>query len=280
MRRGIIYKYTSPSGGIYIGQTIDEDRRRSEFNDSNNSYGGIKIDSARKKYGVENFNYEVLFSIEAEEDIIGPILNEMEMKYISLYDSFNHGYNSTIGGNNIGSQFHLSREKQRHSLKEYYKTHNSPRKGAKLTPEEKKIISERQKLYYQTHDSPFKGHTLSKEVRERLSELARKRVGELNPFYGKHHTEETKRIIQKRNSKPVLQIDPNTDEIITEFESAIAACRSFGCKCNDVAKAMKQNRLWHGYKWIYKEKFNDYSERKYNQVIGNGRLLNKDEDIV
>ena len=33
MIKGIIYKYTSPSGKVYIGQTIDEkDRKKAFFN--------------------------------------------------------------------------------------------------------------------------------------------------------------------------------------------------------------------------------------------------------
>ena len=31
MIEGIIYKYTSPSGKFYIGQTIDEKSRRAQF---------------------------------------------------------------------------------------------------------------------------------------------------------------------------------------------------------------------------------------------------------
>lgn len=57
---GIIYKYTSPSGKVYIGQTIDEKKRRKEFRNLNIKYAGRKINHARKKYGPENFEYEVL----------------------------------------------------------------------------------------------------------------------------------------------------------------------------------------------------------------------------
>lgn len=46
---GIIYKYVSPSGKVYIGQTIEEKKRRRIFNNLNQSYGGVKIDNARKK---------------------------------------------------------------------------------------------------------------------------------------------------------------------------------------------------------------------------------------
>lgn len=45
---GVVYKYTSPSGKVYIGQTSNEKRRRSEFFRINQSYGGSKMDNARK----------------------------------------------------------------------------------------------------------------------------------------------------------------------------------------------------------------------------------------
>lgn len=40
MIRGIIYKYTSPSGKVYIGQTINEKDRRKHFLIQKLSYGG------------------------------------------------------------------------------------------------------------------------------------------------------------------------------------------------------------------------------------------------
>lgn len=47
MIRGIIYKYTSPSGKCYIGQTINESNRRSVFFNMNKEYAGPKINMAR-----------------------------------------------------------------------------------------------------------------------------------------------------------------------------------------------------------------------------------------
>jgi hypothetical protein len=40
------------------------------------------------------------------------------------------------------------------------------------------------------------GH--SKEIREKLSIMASKRVGKKNPFYGKHHTTETKALLKQK----------------------------------------------------------------------------------
>ena len=46
--RGIIYKYVSPSNKVYIGQTVDEKKRRQVFLREDNDYAGIKINAARK----------------------------------------------------------------------------------------------------------------------------------------------------------------------------------------------------------------------------------------
>ena len=107
MYQGIIYKYTSPSKKLYIGQTRNEADRRYRWSNLNKPYAGIKIERARKKYGPENFQYEILFNIETENehDLI-TILNQKEVEYILLYDSYNNGYNSSTGGD----YFEQSRE--------------------------------------------------------------------------------------------------------------------------------------------------------------------------
>lgn len=127
MIRGIIYKYTSPSGKTYIGQTINESSRRSVFFNLNKEYAGPKINMARAKYGPNNFEYEVIFAVEARtrEEVI-EILDIKEVHYIKLYDSFNSGYNSNEGGKG-GSHVitDVTRERLSKTTKEYYKTHKS-----------------------------------------------------------------------------------------------------------------------------------------------------------
>ena len=68
MIEGIIYRYISPSGKSYIGQTIDEKSRRQHWFKPTYSYAGPKIDRARAKYGRDNFVYEVLFR-QTYEDV-------------------------------------------------------------------------------------------------------------------------------------------------------------------------------------------------------------------
>lgn len=66
--KGIIYKYTSPSGKVYIGQTRCERTRRSRWFNINKPYAGPKINAARSKYGPTNFKYEVLLEINSENE--------------------------------------------------------------------------------------------------------------------------------------------------------------------------------------------------------------------
>lgn len=96
---GVVYKYTSPSGKSYIGQTTNERHRRNTWFCTKRRYAGATINRARAKYGPENFEYEVLFKrvfTSFEEAQVE--LDKMEIFYINLYDTFKNGYNNTVGG--------------------------------------------------------------------------------------------------------------------------------------------------------------------------------------
>jgi len=96
MKQGLIYKYTSPSGKSYIGQTSDENWRMKCHKSSNCK---TKFNSAIKKYGFENFTYEILFKTSFTKDLekLKDVLNQMEIAFIEYYNSFNNGYNLTKG---------------------------------------------------------------------------------------------------------------------------------------------------------------------------------------
>lgn len=89
--KGTIYKYTSPSGKVYIGQTVNSQEQRAR---NGEGYKGCPaFYRAIQKYGFENFIYEVLEEVEQEE------LDEKEKYYIALYNSLvPNGYNILTGG--------------------------------------------------------------------------------------------------------------------------------------------------------------------------------------
>lgn len=181
--RGIIYKYVSPSGKIYIGQTVNEKRRKKEFLNINHHYGGEKINNARIKYDPKKFAYEVLFENQYHDIESANIeLNEKEAFFIEKYDTIKNGYNISTGGDSIRAVMKDETCKKRmiSALKEYYKTHPNPFKGKthsdetknicrqkamgrhsgfsgkKVSNEQKELQKAKLKEYYKTHENPFK----------------------------------------------------------------------------------------------------------------------------
>lgn len=113
MNEGIIYKYTSPSDKVYIGQTTQEAVRMRQFRCITASYGGKAINNARAKYGPDSFQYVVLENLVADDkEALQVLLNKRESYYITLYKSNNpkYGYNETAGGQNAANYGMLGKQ--------------------------------------------------------------------------------------------------------------------------------------------------------------------------
>lgn len=135
---GIIYKYTSPSKKSYIGQTINEKIRKKRHKCVAKHYidnGKSKFYNAIRKYGWDNFTYEVLFTIDNNDKVrVKEKLDFMERYYIRKYDSYNNGYNMTLGGDCGMKGIKLSEEHKRKISKSHI--------GMKYNDEFKKKLSE------------------------------------------------------------------------------------------------------------------------------------------
>lgn len=276
MIEGVVYRYVSPDGKSYVGQTIDESRRRVEFariannpNCNSSNYREGTFRDAVRNFGGKNFTYEVLYRQQYETKKDAQIdLWQKEQFFIAYFDSYNNGYNRTIGGHTVKghkpSQEQV--EKQRKWLVEFYKTHPNPFQGKKHSEETKKILSEQAKKRTGVKAQRY-GKTMSENQSRRLSEYSKEhRKGDKNPFYGKTHSEESKRksAETRKNRKPVLQIDIHTGETINIFPSALEAARAFGrpersyeitrCCQGYVNPRGWRSNTWRGYKWKYQER--------------------------
>ena len=96
---------------IYIGKSIDIRGRWSFHKCASHWDNSSKIlYQAFKKYGLENFSFEVLENINPSDK---ELLNQKEQYWIKYYDSYYNGYNQTKGGdgdisdNRVVSEFDI-----------------------------------------------------------------------------------------------------------------------------------------------------------------------------
>ena len=93
-KKGFIYKYTSPSGKSYIGQTCRSLKERA--GKDGQGYVNCSIFfRAIQKYGFENFKCEILEEVSLDD------IDKKEKFYIDLYKTIQpNGYNVRDGGKN------------------------------------------------------------------------------------------------------------------------------------------------------------------------------------
>ena len=96
---GFIYKITNDiNSKIYVGQTVKtvEQRWKQHKNNYTKEYfNQLTLYKAFNKYGIEHFE------ISEIEEIDDSKLDEREKYWISYYDSYRKGYNSTLGGREV-----------------------------------------------------------------------------------------------------------------------------------------------------------------------------------
>lgn len=95
MKKGKIYKIINKSNQkVYIGCTINslEQRFYEHLYRCLNTDYKSKLYNSIRKYGVENFEISLIEECDLSN------IYEIEKKYISQYDSYDNGLNSTFGG--------------------------------------------------------------------------------------------------------------------------------------------------------------------------------------
>lgn len=214
-----IYKITNPKGKIYIGQSVDINRRWNEHKYSNKEEL-IKLYRSFKKYGWENHLFEIIEECSLE------LLNEREIYWGLFYNTLdkNKGLNLRLGGNRG-----IWSEESKNKL-------SNSRKGFKFTKESKEKMKEsalgRKNTYIQ---------------KEKLS-ISLKEYYKTNPgsFSGKKHSEETKNKIKK----PVEALKDGI--VIEEYSSLKEAGIAHKTHSGNIIKTIKRNGTLHGLNWRYK----------------------------
>ena len=125
----------------------------------------------------------------------------------------------------------------------------------------------------ENNNNPLTKKKYSKNHREQNSEETKKKMseakkGENHPMYGKHHSEETKKKMSETKkgennpkNKPVVQIDPNTNEVVNTYCSAREAERQTGFYQSAISRCCRgEQKMYKGYKWMYLSDYNKLNE--------------------
>lgn len=249
----VIYRATNKvNGKMYIGQTKRElsIRINEHINDALLGKYNFWFHKAIKKYGHNNFEWDILCECLSPHD-----LNDKEIYYVDLYDTYNKGYNMTKGGHSSVEMTNEIRVKISKSIRDYYK--NNP-----VSIEFRQKISERfkgkPKSYNQIQKMKenhvgMKGKTHTDITKLKISESM---IGENNHFYGKHHSDETKQVLKDKGircesrTKVYKITNPDGDILI------VRNLRNF-CRENNLTRELMNQVIWgkqkhhKGYKCEY-----------------------------
>ena len=265
----IIYIATNNvNGNQYVGQTIFslEKRKRSHICAALNNKDGCYFHNTIRKYGEDSLKWEVLHKCN---DI--DLLNQLEIFYIGYYDTFENGYNLTLGGG--GSIGHIPSAESRQKMSE-------SGKGREFSAEHKRKISEAKKgvkcpvetirkMSISAKNKPpisdetkrkmsmsRKGKKASVETRKKLSDRQRGtknhmygRYGKDNPHFGmKRSTKAKLKMSMARKGKYKGKNSPKAKAVIIDgkhFDTRNEAAEFAG-----VGAPCIRYRILHKTKWL------------------------------
>jgi hypothetical protein len=201
-----IYKITSPTNRVYVGQSINIEKRFKQYKNLQNVSEQKALYNSFLKYGVSNHTFEVIEECEIN------LLNERERFYQEFYDVLNKGLNCFLTNTDEKKRIFSkeTKEKMKESAKNKFFSESHRKnigiavskrdfiisfKGKKHNKNTKKLLSERQKGVL-NHNFGKKASNLTKE------KMSLKSKGEKNAMFGRKHSIETILKIQQNRTKP------------------------------------------------------------------------------
>lgn len=223
-----VYQHIAPNGKKYIGITQRNPEQR--WQDGKGYKKQPYFYNAIQKYGWDTFIHQILLINLTQEQA-----SLAEKLFIYYWKSNNRkfGYNLRSGGVNNSNHSYETRRKI-----------SQANKGRKFTKTHKENISKNH-ANVKKENHPLWGKHHSIKTREKISKNHSNVRGKNNPSYGK-------RGYKNKNSKEVVALDKNTEEIMMVFDSMNNAQRWTGINTGDISKCCqgKQNSAG-GYKWRY-----------------------------
>ena len=191
----LIYRaFNIVNGKSYIGYTSKTLNKRISQHLASAQHGDNSFfHNALLKYGLDSFDWMILDECRDAETA-----RILECHYINEFNSFEGGYNLTVGGEGGAAGRKWTDEQRQEACDNSYPRTKEwrDRQRKAIATWQDKITETKQSEEYRSAarernlgaQNPCYGRKHSKKE---LRELKRRATGVLNPFFGKHHTDES-----------------------------------------------------------------------------------------
>jgi group I intron endonuclease len=220
-----IYKIINPKDKIYIGQTVNWDRRKKDYKILR-CKGQIKLYNSFKKYGIENHIFEIIEECSVED------LNKKERYWQDFHNVLENGLNCRLTTSEDKSGFLSEETKLKMRGKKQSNDHKQKlgksRKGKKRTEETK------QKMI---NSSYIKGKKRTEETKQKIS---------------KTHLKLKITRFNKHLNKPIIQYNKQ-GIFIKEWINATEAAKNLNKASVAISECCNEKRKSaYGFVWKFK----------------------------
>ena len=272
---GHIYKITNKvNGKSYVGQTrksiserIKEHVRNSLY--SKDTASDTHLYMAIRKHGEENF------SIEEIESCQDDLLNERETFWIAYFDTYNSGYNETIGGGGR-TKYPLSevyeRWREGYTMAEMHDRfgydYSVFTRLYEIEGVKEEAAQRRTSAIKRAHEIAIRQYSLSGDFiaeypslaeakkaigKENCSKLSACINGKAKSAHGYQWRKATDPAPKQycRGGARAVEMVNGMGNVVKTFPSARAAAKFVGTFHNEISKLCKNNALAYGYLWRF-----------------------------
>ncbi|EGO7119485.1 GIY-YIG nuclease family protein [Salmonella enterica] len=242
MKKPVVYRLCTQDGDVYVGSTGNINRRLATHRSAlrNGSHHNAKLQDIHNRGG--------FITVDIDECDTREEAYALEQAYI---DSIPEEASLNIGKGALGGD-NLSRNPRRDDIIEKITKVVNDR-FASMSPEQRRAVhgnlGERNGMYGRTHTPETRelirrkvctpeniaasrarrlGVKVGEETRRKISEFAKTRTGEKNSFYGRHHTEETRRRLAEVNKGKIPTTARKVEIDGIQYVSLTEAARQLG----------------------------------------------------